>query len=128
QRSALVDDFLEQLHVHHALTPVHLVARTEDALGIAEVRALDLHDVGQPACAVAASGQEQSADGLRVAGEQALGDGSGVSRYCHRSVRTIISGYGRVPFGRPRLAAGSSVLRMCATTRSRIPSRSIVGR
>ena len=44
---ALVDDLREQLERHDALPAVHLVARAEHALRVADVRALDLHDLRQ---------------------------------------------------------------------------------
>src|SRR5579871_3716395 len=49
QRGALVDDFSEQLEVHHALPAMHLVTRAEYALRVAQVRALDLDDIGPAA-------------------------------------------------------------------------------
>jgi hypothetical protein len=52
---------------------VHLVARTEDALGVAEVRALDLDDIGQTWRAIAAGREHQPPNGFRVAGKQPLG-------------------------------------------------------
>ena len=54
ERRAFVDDLAEQIEVHHALAAMHLVARAEHALGVAEVRALDLDDVGPARRAVAA--------------------------------------------------------------------------
>ena len=39
ERGALVHDLLEQPHLHDTLPAVHLVARTEHALGVAEVGA-----------------------------------------------------------------------------------------
>ncbi len=76
ERRALVDDLLEEVHVHDPLLPVHLVARAEHALGVAEVRALDLDDVRQPAGLVAAGREQQFSDGLGVGAQQPLGGGS----------------------------------------------------
>ena len=78
---ALVDDLLEQLHGHHALPALHLVARTEHALGVAEVGALDLDDVGESGRAVAAGGQEHPAHGLGVGRQEALGGLARPSRH-----------------------------------------------
>ena len=80
ERGALVDDLREQIDVHDALPAVHLVARAEHALGVAEVRALDLDDVGQPRRAVA-PGRRAGACGpaWRWPSEQPLG---GCARAC----------------------------------------------
>jgi len=85
ERRALVHDLLEEVHVHDALPPVHLVARAEHALGVAEVRAFDLDDVGQPSGLVAAGREQQLPDGLGVGAEQPLGGGSRATGQGHSS-------------------------------------------
>ena len=47
ERGALVDDLREQRHVHDALLALHVVARAEHALRVADVGAFDLDDLGQ---------------------------------------------------------------------------------
>ena len=64
ERGALVRHLPEQRHVHDALLALHLVARAEHALGVADVGALDLDDLGQHGRAVAPGGEQQAADGL----------------------------------------------------------------
>ena len=61
---ALVDDFAEQVELHDALAPMHLVAGAEDALRVADVGALDLDDLRQAWRAVAAGCDEQTAQWL----------------------------------------------------------------
>jgi hypothetical protein len=48
----------EQVEVHHALRAVHLVARAEHALRVAEIGAFDLDDVRPARRAVASRAQQ----------------------------------------------------------------------
>ena len=66
--------FRKRSNVHDALPAVHLVARAEHALRVADVRALDLDDVGQARRAVAPGREQQPADRLGVGRQQPLGD------------------------------------------------------
>jgi hypothetical protein len=70
ERGALVDDLPEQIEAHDALPPVHVVARTEHALRVADVRALDLDDLRQDRRAVASRREQQPAHRLRVAAQR----------------------------------------------------------
>src|SRR5262245_56887524 len=69
ERGALVHDLLEELHAHDALAAVHLVARAEHALRVADVRALDLDDLGQDGRAIASGRQQQPLERLRLAAQ-----------------------------------------------------------
>ena len=60
-----------------ALAALHVVARTEDTLRVAEIRALNLDDVRQPRRAVAPGRQEQAAHRPGVAREQSRSDHDG---------------------------------------------------
>ena len=83
ERRALVDDLPVERVVDDALAPVHLVARTEDALGVAEVGAFDLDDVRQPGGAVASGREHQFPDGSGVASQQPFGCLAGLPRNSH---------------------------------------------
>ena len=67
---ALVDDLAEQLDAHDALPAVHLVARAEHALGVADVRAFDLDDLRQARRAIAPGREQQPAHRLRLRAQQ----------------------------------------------------------
>ena len=71
---ALVHDLLEQVEAHDPLLAVHLVARAEHALRVADVGALDLHDLGQDRRAVAAGREQQTPHRLRLLAEHVFGD------------------------------------------------------
>ncbi len=58
----LIDHPAVEALVHHALPSVHLVARAEHAARVADVRAFDLDDLGQPRGAVAPGAQEDPPD------------------------------------------------------------------
>ena len=64
ERCALVDDLAEEVERHDALPAMHLVARAEHALGVADVGALDLDDLREPGRAVAAGREQQPPDGF----------------------------------------------------------------
>jgi hypothetical protein len=68
-----VHDLAVQIERHDALAPVHLVARAEHALGVADVGAFDLDDFGQARCAVAAGREQQAADGPGLLPQHRLG-------------------------------------------------------
>jgi hypothetical protein len=74
---ALVHNLAEELERHDPLLPVHLVARAKDAFGVAEIRAFDLHDFGEDGRAVAARGEQQPADRLRLTPQGGLDDAAG---------------------------------------------------
>ena len=65
--------FCEQLDAHDALPAVHVVARAEHALRVADVGAFDLDDLGQRAARVAPGREQQPPDRLRLRAEHVLG-------------------------------------------------------
>ena len=106
---ALVDDLPEQLDGHDALLAVHVVARAEHALRVADVGAFDLHDLGQ--------------DGARSRPVASSSRRTGFA--CWRSTcsaararaRLDVQGLGHVLYS----------CRKCSMTRVRISSSSTVG-
>jgi hypothetical protein len=91
--------------------PLHLVARAEHALRIADVRALDLHDFGHPRRRVVSGRKQNPADRFRVLAELVL-DGSADGLADSEKAQGFNAFNGSrasVPVGSMRLANGFTV-------------------